>query len=283
MLYLQNQIFSFFKLKQYSIKKIEKQRKVKYLCSKRTISRYENISFVDVKESNWKDIILFRNLYVKEFYDSKKKRKFKIQIYFLRFLSSYCIRGLSPTCKIQRRRNKRSVIPSRRIYLIQCLNSGVKIAVVKKLTWYLYINAALSMEFYINWWSQTNFSMCYRAWHVSISFTMCMSWWHIFFGFLLFARIFRGGNNFQAKYFYFSNVLFYPRKYLNMIARIESFMYIDYEYIKNFWLKIILITDFNNWETYFYRKRKFCYIFIFHLSIIYSIWWIFHNFVYRLF
>lgn len=75
MLYLQNQIFSFFKLKQYSIKKIEKQRKVKYLCSKRTISRYENISFVDVKESNWKDIILFRNLYVKEFYDSKKKKK----------------------------------------------------------------------------------------------------------------------------------------------------------------------------------------------------------------
>lgn len=82
MLYLQNQIFSFFKLKQYSIKKIEKQRKVKYLCLKGTISRYKNISFVDVKELNWKDIISFRNLYVKEFYDSKRKKIQDSNIFF---------------------------------------------------------------------------------------------------------------------------------------------------------------------------------------------------------
>lgn len=95
----------------------EKDMKIFHRCTRIKLKRHNIISKCLRKEN----------------FTIQKERKFKIQIHFSRFLSSNCIRGLTPTCKIQRRRNKRFVIPSRRIYLIQCLNSGVKfkIAVVK--------------------------------------------------------------------------------------------------------------------------------------------------------
>lgn len=133
------------------------------------------------------------------------------------------------------------------------------------------------MEFYINWWSQTNFSMCYRAWHVSF-LSQCACHGDIFSLDFCCSYVYSTEETiFKQRTFIFQCVIL-SKILFRYHCSYESFI-IAYEYIKNFWLKIILITDFNNSETYFYRKREFCYIFIFHLSIIYSIWWMFYNFI----
>lgn len=138
------------------------------------------------------------------------------------------------------------------------------------------------MEFYINWWSQTNFSMCYRAWHVSF-LSQCACHGDIFSLDFCYSHVYSTEETiFKQRTFIFQSVILSKKILFRYDCSYESFI-ITHEYIKNFWLKIILITDFNNSEIYFYRKREFSYIFIFHLSIIYSIWWIFYNLVYRLY
>lgn len=120
------------------------------------------------------------------------------------------------------------------------------------------------MEFYINWWSQTNFSMCYRAWHVSF-LSQCACHGDIFSLDFCYSHVYSTEETiFKQRTFIFQSVILSKKILFRYDCSYESFI-ITHEYIKNFWLKIILITDFNNLEIYFYRKRESFLIFLYFI------------------
>lgn len=120
------------------------------------------------------------------------------------------------------------------------------------------------MEFYINWWSQTNFSMCYRAWHVSF-LSQCACHGDIFSLDFCYSHVYSTEETiFKQRTFIFQSVILSKKILFRYDCSYESFI-ITHEYIKNFWLKIILITDFNNSEIYFYRKRESFLIFLYFI------------------